>query len=230
MIRFNSKYLPALMKFMAKSDIRYYLMGIHIERDPKGGAILVATDGHRMLVVKDKDAKYPEDAPKEGVIFYIDKGASKFCNKEVRGMHGYATVDIESQRLTIFNGEGVELYLQPGKCLVDGKFPVWQRVMPDFTKLLQSAMSYVKPEYIADAALSHPGASNRNRGYGVRFWQESESSPLIVQYSEYPEFCAIIMPLRTDTNQGVESWIKVFGNPKVDLLSEATGQCLKGEE
>ncbi len=64
MIKFSAKYLPALMKFMAKKDIRYYLMGIHIEPDPKGGAILVATDGHRMLVIKDKTAQCSESATK----------------------------------------------------------------------------------------------------------------------------------------------------------------------
>lgn len=230
MIRFNSKYLPALMKFMAKSDIRYYLMGIHIEPDPKGGAILCATDGHRMLVIKDKSASYPADAPKEGIIFSINKSAARFCNGEVRGNPGYATVDVESARLTVFNGDGCETYIQPGKCLVEGKFPDWRRVMPDFTKLLQASMSFVKSDYIADAAMVHPRSSNRNRGYGVRFWQENENAPLVVEYSEYPEFCAIIMPLRCEANQGIDAWMKVFGNPKVDLLSSATGQCLKGEE
>lgn len=222
MIKFASKYLPPLMKFMAKSDIRYYLMGIHIEPDPKGGAILCATDGHRMLIIKDKDAEYPPDAPKEGIIFNIDKSAVRFCNREVRGVPSYATVDIESQRLTIFNGEGCEEFLQPGKCLVFGKFPIWQRVMPDFTKLQQSSLSYVKPEYIADAALSHPGSGGRVHGRGVRFWQEGAYSSLVVEYSDHPEFCAIIMPIRTDANAGgVAAWTKVFGNPKVDLLTDA---------
>ena len=216
MIKFASKYLPPLMKFMAKSDIRYYLMGIHIEPDPKGGAILVATDGHRMLVIKDKNADYPKDAPKEGIIFQIDKSAAKFCNKEVRGVSGWATVDVDSQRLTIFNGDGQEMYLQPGKCLVNGNFPDWKRVMPDFTQLQQACLSFVKSDYVADAAMVHPGSASRIRGYGVRFWQESKHSPLIVQYSEYPEFCAIIMPLRCDNAQGADSWIKVFGNPKAE--------------
>lgn len=222
MIKFASKYLPPLMKFMAKSDIRYYLMGIHIEPDPKGGAILCATDGHRMLVIKDKSAVYPTDAPKEGIIFNIDKGAARFCKGEVRGVEGYATVDVESQRLTIFSGDDSELFLQPGKCFVNGKFPIWQRVMPDFSKLQQHSLSYVKAEYIADAVLVHPGSGHRNVGFGCRFWQEDENQPLIVEYSQHPEYLAIIMPLRTDAKAGgIDAWTKVFGNPKADLLSEA---------
>lgn len=219
MIKFASKYLPPLMKFMAKSDIRYYLMGIHIEPDPKGGAILCATDGHRMLVIKDKSAVYHADAPKEGVIFNIDKSAARFCKGEVRGVSGHATVDLESQRLTIFNGDGCEVYLQPGKCLVSGNFPIWQRVMPDFSKLLQASLAYAHPQYIADAVMAHPDL----RGYeGCRFWTEGENSSVIVEYSSHPEYLAIIMPLRTDAKAGgIDAWTKVFGNPKADLLSES---------
>jgi hypothetical protein len=225
MIKFASKYLPALMKFMAKNDIRYYLMGIHIEPDPKGGAILCATDGHRMLVIKDKDASYPADAPKEGVIFHINKDAARFCKGEVRGVAGYATIDIESQRLTIFSGDDNEVFLQPGKCLVNGKFPIWQRVLPDFTKLQQSSLSYAAPEYISDAVMVHPGSGSRNVGHGCRFWQENELGPVIVEYSHHPEQIAIIMPLRTDMSKGgIDAWTKVFGNPKAYLLSEADQQ------
>lgn len=208
MIKFASKYLPPLMKFMAKSDIRYYLMGIHIEPDPNGGAILCATDGHRMLIVKDKNAEC-----KESVIFSINRGAAIFCKKE----NGYVTIDPETQRLTIFDDAANELFLQPGKCFINGKYPIWQRVMPDFTKLLQASLAYARPQYIADAVLVHPD----KRGYeGCRFWTEGENSSVIVEYSENPEYMAIIMPLRTEAKAGgIDAWTKVFGNPKADLLT-----------
>jgi DNA polymerase III sliding clamp (beta) subunit (PCNA family) len=213
MIKFSAKYLPALMKFMAKKDIRYYLMGIHIEPDPKGGAILVATDGHRMLVIKDKTAQCSESA-----IFSIQRGIERFCKDD----EGYATICQESQRLTIFSGAGKEVFLQPEKCLIVGsKFPDWKRVMPDFTKLEQKSMSFCKPEYLADAVLVHPGNKSRIAGYGCRVWAESENSSVIVEYSGHPEYVAIIMPLRCELAIGsTAGWMQVFGNPKVDLLSQ----------
>lgn len=217
MIKFASKYLPPLMKFMAKSDIRYYLMGIHIEPDPKGGAILVATDGHRMLVIKDKSAEFTHEVPKEGVIFNINKDAAKFCKESARIKAGHVTID-EAERLTIFTDKGLEAYIQPGKCLVNGKYPEWKRVMPDFTQLKQASYAYIKPEYVAEAALIHPDKGGRHYGIGVRFWQESENSSVAVEYSHHPEYCAIIMPLRTDNAAGAENWMKVFGNPKAESV------------
>jgi len=214
MIKFSAKYLPALMKFMAKKDIRYYLMGIHIEPDPKGGAILAATDGHRMLVIKDKDAEC-----KESAIFNISRAAAVFCKKE----GAYVTIDTEAQRLTILDEAANELFLQPGKCLIEAKFPIWQRVLPDFTKLQQSSLSYTAPEYISDAVMVHPGSGHKRVGHGCRFWQENENGPVIVEYSQHPEYIAIIMPLRTDMSAGgIDAWTKVFGNPKADLLSAAS--------
>ncbi len=206
MIKFASKHLPALMKFMAKNDLRYYLNGIHITPDPKGGAILVATDGHRILVIKDKDAVCKED-----VIFSIDKGVEKYC----KASGGYVTIDPDSQRLTIFADVENELFLQPGKCLIVGKFPNWQRCMPDFTKLTQASLSFTNPLYIAEACMIHP---SRGKGYGIgcRFWQESKVSPMVVEYNSHPEYVAIIIGVRIDDAQGTEEWLKVFGNPKAE--------------
>lgn len=208
MIKFSSKYLPSLMKFMAKTDIRYYLNGIHIEPAEGGGAILVATDGHRMLIIKDKDAMCESE-----VTFNIEQSAARFCKLDRAGK---VTIDLETQRLTVLNEHDLELFLQPGKCIIMGKFPDWRRVIPDFTKLTNQFQDFVKPSYLADAVMAHPMSGKYALGYGVRIWQERKDTALIVQYSEYPEYLGIIMPLRDRKEQNADTWIQIFGNPKAD--------------
>lgn len=43
--------LKSLLKVAGKKDLRYYLNGVHIYRDP-GALVMEATDGHRLMRVK----------------------------------------------------------------------------------------------------------------------------------------------------------------------------------
>lgn len=41
---------------VSTEETRYYLNGVHLEPHPCGGAFMVATDGHRLIVVHDESA------------------------------------------------------------------------------------------------------------------------------------------------------------------------------
>lgn len=55
----NYDYLKAVSLAMAKQDIRYYLMGVHVEAK-LDGVTLVATDGHRLLAIHDDTQRVEE--------------------------------------------------------------------------------------------------------------------------------------------------------------------------
>lgn len=190
MIKFAAKYLPALMKFMAKSDIRYYLMGIYIEPHADGGAVLVATDGHRMLCVRDKEAEI-----KDAFLFKINGGVQAFCRKA----DAFVTINPETQRLTI-EVPSEELFIQPGKCGIEGKFPDWRKVVPSFSALKPAVADFVKAKYIAECVMVHPLSATRHDAASVKLWQEKPESSIVIQYSDVPEFMGILMPVRMHSN------------------------------
>lgn len=51
----NPKFFHAISLFASKSDVRYYLEGVFIESNPKGGVNIVATNGHVMAVMHDPE-------------------------------------------------------------------------------------------------------------------------------------------------------------------------------
>jgi DNA polymerase III sliding clamp (beta) subunit (PCNA family) len=51
----NADLFRIVYSCVSTEETRYYLNGVHVEPHPVKGAILVATDGHRMLIAHDKD-------------------------------------------------------------------------------------------------------------------------------------------------------------------------------
>lgn len=202
MIQFQAKYLPALVAFMAKNDIRYYLNGISIRRHPNGGVVLAATDGHRMLLIRDSDGSVDED-----IIFRVAPGMANFCKKP----DAIVRIDRETQLLTVFQKEE-ELYLMPGKCIVEGIFPDYRRVVPNFEDLKLSVAGHLNTKYLADAALAHPGvASKRSSKMAIRLWQASPTGAVVVEYNGFPEYCAVIMTMHCDVAEPMIEWGKNWG-------------------
>lgn len=214
MIQFQAKYLPALAVFMAKCDIRYYLNGISVRPHREGGVVLAATDGHRMLVIHDIHGYCDEE-----VICRVAPGMGRFCSKEG------ATVLINpiTQRLTIADDKGEELFILPGKCIVEGKFPDYTKVLPVFANLKMAVSDHVRSNYLAEAAACHPGYGSKKRynTNAIRLWQESPEKSVIVEYAGYPEYCGVIMPVRCEVKNTITNWQQQFGQQELPGIAEA---------
>lgn len=211
MIEFQAKYLPSLLVFMAKNDIRYYLNGISIRKHPEGGIVLAATDGNRMLLIRDASGSVDED-----LIFRATPAMAVFCRKPDTVIR----IDRETQRLTIFQKEE-KLYLLPGKCLVEGMFPDYKRVVPNFADLKLAVAGHLNTKYLADAALAHPGIpTKRGEKMTIRLWQASSEGAIVVEYNGFPEYCAVIMTMRCDVVEPMTAWHKNWGQQSLPGISK----------
>lgn len=206
MIQFQAKYLPALMRFKAKRDIRYYLNGVHVTPHKDGGAALVATDGHMMLVIHDSQAICTEKT-----IFHAQSGLDAFCKKE----SAIVTVNKVTQRMMIA-AKNEELFIQPGKCLIEGNFPSWEKVLPKFENLKLSVADCINADLLSGAILAHPDRAMRNGG-SIRLWQAEESSSISVEYIGHPEMIAVVMPVHNHGSKKdhIEAWTKTFGQMEI---------------
>lgn len=207
MIQFQAKYLPALTAFMAKNDIRYYLNGIHIHPHADGGAVLVATDGCRLLAIRDIEAHCDEE-----IIFKIAPGLARLCKRK----NAIVTINTITERLTISDDDG-ELFVQPGRCLIVAKYVNYKNCMPDFAKLKMAVADHIRSNYLAEAAAAHPGygSTRLHDKNAIRLWQEDPMKAVIVEYAGYPEYCGVIMPVRCDVDGPINDWQKHFGQAEL---------------
>lgn len=76
------------MMAQSTEETRYYLNGVHIEPCPEGGALLVATDGHRLLVFRDEHG-YVEGG---SAIIKLSKGMVKALSAKPWQHPGWAVL------------------------------------------------------------------------------------------------------------------------------------------
>jgi DNA polymerase III sliding clamp (beta) subunit (PCNA family) len=143
---------------------------------------------------------------------------SRFCKKP----DAIVSINPFTQRLIISGREG-ELFVQPGPCLIEGKFPDYSKVMPTFSILKLAVADHVRSNYIAEAASIHPDFGSKRFGVtnGIRLWQAEATGPVIVEYAGHPEYCGIIMPVRCEVKDTLGAWRKQFGQAEIPGLSEA---------
>ena len=125
----NAKALAAATVCRARLDFRYYLNGVYIVPDPDGGVRLVSTDGHRLLIITDRDGSCEE---KNGFILDVDKSAETKMKQK-----GYLDVDIlqdEDMVLTRVIPRIQNNAPKPYVCgaeIIDGIFPEYDGIIPN---------------------------------------------------------------------------------------------------
>ncbi|MGF6697653.1 hypothetical protein OKW38_002265 [Paraburkholderia sp. MM5496-R1] len=159
--RVNAMAIKIAFPFIARQDIRYYLNGVNIRPLDDDTAMIVATDGHRYVVVHDQHG-YAE----REIIVSVSKDGLKSANAK-------STFDVMSNGAACINDEhGMPQFLQPGNSLVEGEFPRIENVA--------SAIGYVEgisgainPAYLKDAL-----AIGQQFG-SIRFFTKDQDSALV---------------------------------------------------
>lgn len=196
MFKFSAKAVHLVSHYMAQADIRYYLNGIYGEPAPGGGAFLVATDGHQMGVFYDAEALCTEP-----VLFRLTKDGVAACKPKRRVYNQVVEINPETQRLIVMGAQTPgsdpheELYLQPGKCFVEGKFPDWRRVLKPFMTGKPAESVTVNARYMAKffTATKHHCGANFS---GLSMFFKSDTDAILLVNAYIPEFQVLIMPMR----------------------------------
>jgi len=160
--RITAVAVKMVFPFVAKQDIRYYLNGINIRPLEDGSVMVVATDGHRYVVVRD-----PNGFAEREVIVNIDKDALKHATNAKH------TLDVMSNGSAILSGEVAQpLFIQPGNALVEADFPRIERVA-SVIGYKEGISGAINPQYLADAL-----EIGKRFGGSIRFFNRDADSPL----------------------------------------------------
>lgn len=148
--------------FVPQQDIRYYLNGINIRPLEDGSVMVVATDGHRYVVVRD-----PRGYAEKEIIVALDKDALKHATNAKH------TLDVMSNGAAQISDEVAQpLFIQPGNSLLDAVFPRIERIAST-TGYREGISGAVNPRYLSDAL-----SIAKNFGESIRFFTRDNDGPL----------------------------------------------------
>lgn len=222
----NADLFRRAMCCISKEPTRYYLNGVHIEPHKDGGALLVSTDGHRLIVIRDKDAFIEGGTaiikPRKWIARALDDKSTLPQFIVVSG----ATLALASETPTIRkpgepyikhvrdNDALLALPTKPDKnvramqwcdVIIDGKFPDWRRVVPK--QIIDDApIGEFNAEQLRSLGAALAGVA---RGTRVLASSKDAGHPHFVfsGCSEVDGF-GIILPMRaTTTKSAIPAWM-----------------------
>lgn len=160
--RVSAVAIKLVFPFVAQQDIRFYLNGINIRPLEDGAVMIVATDGHRYIVVRD-----PNGYAEKELIVNVPKDALKHASSAKH------TLDVMSNGTAMISGEVAQpLFIQPGNSLIEADFPRIERVA-SLTGYKEGIVGAVNPRYLADAL-----EIGKKFGNSIRFYTKDADSPL----------------------------------------------------
>ncbi|GAB4059277.1 hypothetical protein [Uliginosibacterium sediminicola] len=195
---------------MPTNDIRFYLNGIHIEPLKSGGVLITATDGHRLMSAFDK-----EGVANRAFVVKINRESLRHCSKREsifltkRNKNLGTKIAVRgNSNLTVINGIGEEIFIQPGHCIIDcSSYPKWReegRITnpPNRSDLVPAGEALVNMSYLTQFIKELPG--NGITSPCVKLWRDGtssvapESSVVFVEFNQLP-LVGIVMPRTPDT-------------------------------
>lgn len=201
---------------VSSDPARYYLNGVCIEPGPAGlGAVLISTDGHRMIVAHD-----PKGHSDSRLIVKLPKYALAQCRTPaIFADRRRIQVDETARTAAIiqveaFKKQGEEPKLKPlviaHDVIIDGTFPEWRRVVPKATDAKPSDY-FINPKYIrAWGAVGVEVAKIHGNSGSVRFSPTDGASPMVVRFSSAPEIFGVQMPMRADISGFLPDFMKGY--------------------
>ena len=200
MMRFNADMFRAAMMCVSSEEVRYYLKGVLVEPHPAGeGVLLVATNGHSMLVVHDATG----EADQAGIVI-LSAEAQKSC-KSGKFAQRLVTIDGNTAKVVEPEGDGFRTVAISEKCFIDGTFPDWRRVIPDVTQATSAGM-YAAGCLVTFAKIA--GVLSDARKPTLRIASNDAGSPALVQFGDVPHAFGVLMPVRGDMAFGLPTWLE----------------------
>lgn len=201
-VTLNIRALRATLVAVSTEETRYYLNGINLEFTPDG-VVMAATDGHRMIVLRQPYGEHAATAAHASVIVPRDLVAKLKINPRMKTLDTTTLTIGDDGRLT-FEHAGESF----GGARIDGTFPDYRRVVPQD---LDGKPAQYNPAYLADFAKARKElGGDRTTSPIVRY---NGGSPAVVDFAWGTGFQAIgvLMPIRDRTETTYYTWANATG-------------------
>lgn len=190
-ITINWNLIKAVALFASTDSTRYVLNGVLVECDPRGSAVLCATDGRRLGAYR---TNVEVSSGYEGPTFRAIIPVSLI--KRISSKRNDIILRFESRSGTTWIAVSDPVArCEIGSPAIDGDFPNWRQVCP-VNPLLPTVPVHVNSGFLDDYAKV---AKLLRCSCGIAFYSEKPdgNSPIAVRMTD-PDFASIIMPMRAD--------------------------------
>lgn len=206
-ITVDASLFRACAEFQSQEETRYYLNGVYVRKHPDGGTVLVATDGHRMLVAHDK----------AGIC-----KAAKIIGLEAAA---YALLTKAPDLKLEVDDAGIATcghYRSQKSVVIDATFPDWPLVIKPIVEMAKKRFYGKQVFEVASfnakllVTFAKVGKHLNLSTTAMRLVTFSEHSPALVLFPEQPNVFGIIMPMRTnDIDSAVPGFMQPIIEPRV---------------
>ena len=215
----NAYLLAAAQRFAAVDDVRFYLNGVLVEPAPDGdGVLLVATDGHRLAVLRDRTGST------DGLAVILPRVKRPALRRGAKRPE--VSVTYADGRASWSDGITVD-----GAAFIDGRFPDWRAILPRAEQLQSATATTValNTDYLADlgAICDGYGASY----HGARINVQDATRAAVCTFGGGIEAVVVVMPLRLeDAPTVVPEWVTVSTPALVEGLQGAAARVARARQ
>lgn len=214
-MRVNADLFRLAYGAVSTEETRYYLNGVRVEPHPERGALLVSTDGHRMICIHDVGADCDESA-----IIQLPKFALPLCaakrGKSLGLDRTVLDIDVKEGRATLVNEtvgkDGAVTKSKPQitahNVVIEGAYPDWRKVTPKGV-MEPAGLSAFNPKYLASLGQFGQSLSPGFSKGAMYFLQPKDATPggpIVVRFSGVSHIFAVLMPMRADPELSLPSF------------------------
>lgn len=225
MIRIDANLFRLAYAAVSTEETRYYLNGVYIEAHPVAGAIMVSTDGHRMVVVHDPEGQCSEAAIVKLPRFALAECKSPKTSKAKRwltiepALPGTATVEDETLGKKPDDLAVIQPVVTVSRVVIDGTFPEWRRVVPyAVTEPSRAGPAAFNAKYLKEwGALGAEIGKLIGNTPEMRIELSDGASPAVIRWA-MPNIFGIQMPMRS----GIKGYLPEFmkQQPEAQMAAE----------
>ncbi len=198
MIRVNARLFKAASLCQGSDETRHNICGVHVEPHPQG-ALLVATDGHRLIAILDRrgEARRKATIALPGVMLRaLVEDVVEECDGDdggilMRSRCEDRTLRVDDAGIAAIGGQ----VSSAESCIIDGAFPDWRRILPR-----QPAASRPAPAFTGQyvAAFAEIADLLGDRGYkAIQIAPASLDGPALVFFPHFRDAVGVLMPIKS---------------------------------
>lgn len=208
-VRVDAKKFAATWNFVSAEPTRYYLNGVYIEPHVNGGVLMVATDGHTLAAIYDREGEangqYICPVPPR-MVRAARSGRRKLPLDTPQHLHfvGHAAYLTGQHGTDDFNPEAIgpahiDIAYAPA---IDATFPDWRRVIPKFLndvwKSKEGGYLFTLNGELISRVSDSVRLLSRTKVAPLSFYlgEHESQGPIMVRSGDAPDFFGLIMPMR----------------------------------
>ena len=229
--------LMAIEPFQSSEETRYYLHGVHIEPHAEG-AILVATDGHTLAAILDRDAHvaglaaswHPQLKDRVGKRLTAWKKEALgqrdiWCDMQLRHPSGnpdLLSIVAADNPQQILLGNGTTLLQLPERLWIDGTYPEWRRVTQPPPPKARTTVPNLAGPYMK-RCIDFFSAMSAGRTVPITL-HAADNGPVRVTSPGKQDVFVIVVPIRRDPPTEAEYhpyWVDLPGDTAAETVAQA---------